>query len=147
MSYVRNTSVIITITGIDCSVCGMTYGLDEDFRQRRLSDGKTWWCPNGHTQHFVGETDEQKVKRLEKSLDRANSATRAARDQADAAERRRRAMKGQVTRLKNKIAKGLCPVCGQEFPEVRDHMANEHPDFHDHEESETVVPIEKSEVN
>jgi hypothetical protein len=138
MTLVRNTSVVITLTGMDCSVCGMTYGLDEDFRRRRLGDGKTWWCPNGHTQHFVGETDEKKAKRLEKALDRANAATRAARDQADAAERRRRAAKGQLTRLKNKIAKGICPICDKEFPEVKAHIEIEHPNFHDHEESETV---------
>lgn len=47
----------------------------------------------------------------------------------------RRAQKGQNTRLKNRIAAGVCPCCNRSFQNVARHMAGQHPDFQKHEEN------------
>lgn len=44
-------------------------------------------------------------------------------------EYQRRAQKGQNTRLKKRIAAGVCPCCNRSFANLREHMAGQHPDF------------------
>lgn len=39
------------------------------------------------------------------------------------------AARGQVTRLKNRAAAGVCPCCNRTFHQLVRHMAAKHPDF------------------
>lgn len=53
------------------------------------------------------------------------------RDEKEAAERRVSAAKGQVTKLKNRTAAGVCPCCTRSFENLKRHMATKHPAFTD----------------
>ncbi len=37
-----------TLVVIECSSCGVSFGMTEDFIQARRDDHRTWYCPNGH---------------------------------------------------------------------------------------------------
>ena len=50
----------------ECCSCGMTFGVPSDFDVRRRRDGKSFYCPNGHSQSYRGESDAAKIKRLER---------------------------------------------------------------------------------
>lgn len=52
-----------------------------------------------------------------------------ARDQILKTERRLSATQGVVTRIKNRVGKGVCPCCNRYFANVHRHMANQHPEF------------------
>lgn len=39
------------------------------------------------------------------------------------------AQRGQTTKLKNRIAKGVCPCCQRSFQNLKRHMESQHPDF------------------
>lgn len=123
------TLVVETCCNTDCLV---PFGLSREMYEARRKDRRTFYCPNGHGQHYVAESEEQRLRR---QLGYANARATAAEDQAQAAEYRRRAAKGQQTRILNLIARGVCPVggCRRNFTNVREHMATEHPDFHVHE--------------
>jgi hypothetical protein len=41
----------------------------------------------------------------------------------------RAAFKGQVTKLRNKLARGECPCCSMVFGNVREHIKFKHPEF------------------
>lgn len=85
---------------------------------------KSWWyCPScGSHRHFVGESYEQKLKRLENERD-------AARRRTESEYRSKLAIKGHLTRTKNRIANGVCPCCKRHFNNVERHMRSQHPEF------------------
>lgn len=116
--------------------CGVTYGLTERYIAERRGDRKEWLCPNGHTVWFPGKTPEQERDAAIADAKRARLSRDAARDQAAAAERSARAYRGQVTRIRNLVARGICPVagCRRNFANMREHMATQHPDYHLHED-------------
>ena len=106
-----------------------TFAMPSDFQARCLRDhSKSFYCPAGHGQVFTGETEAQKIAR---QLKRAKQDTQWHRDQLHASERSKAALKGHLTRARNKIAAGNCPVpdCGQHFSNVREHMKRRHPDY------------------
>ena len=126
-----------TLTALTCPRhgCGVVYGLTEGYRHAREKDRQGWHCPNGHTQWFPGQTPEQERDAARRDASAARASRDAARDQAEAAERSARAYKGHVTRIRNMVARGICPVqgCRRNFENVREHMATVHPDYHTHE--------------
>ena len=111
--------------------CGLTFAVPETWETKRRKDHSWWYCPNGHTQHFTGESDAEKAKRLADELTR----TRAAHDQTvarwrertDSAERRLSATRGVVTRIKNRVGSGVCPCCNRTFADLQRHMTGQHP--------------------
>jgi hypothetical protein len=115
-----------TIVVETCYTCGVVFGLGAEFRQARINDKKEWYCPNGHGQHYIGKSE---AERLRQQLDWANSRAASWKDQAETAEARRRGEKAAKTRLKNRIAKGVCPCCNRSFVDLGRHMAGQHPHF------------------
>lgn len=118
---------ITTVEAIDCFVCGLVFGIDSRFVSRRRKDGRTFYCPNGHGQHFT-ETEEVRLERRLKSLEAQNTHLQ---DQRDAAERSARAYKGQVTKIKRRVGNGVCPCCSRTFADLGRHMAGQHPTYKD----------------
>lgn len=114
------------IVAVSCVSCGVIFGLGANFQKQRRDDHKTFYCPNGHTLSYNGPTEADKLRT---QLDRARSAEQAWRDQAETAERRRRAEKAAKTRLKRRVANGVCPCCQRSFTNLAQHMAGQHPDY------------------
>jgi hypothetical protein len=123
-----------TLTVVDCCNCGILFGVPQDLDKRnRANHRSTFWCPNGHEQHYSGPTEAQKLRdelaRTERQRDCARASADAGWDQARAAERSASAYKGRVTRLKNRAAAGVCPCCTRSFENLHRHMESQHPDF------------------
>lgn len=116
--------------------CLMSFAMPSDFKQARKRDHKMWYCPRGHGQYYTGESDLERAERLRKEArereDYAWTAAEAARDQARAAARSNAALRGVITRARNKIAAGVCPVgnCRRPFSNVREHIQHQHPGWH-----------------
>lgn len=58
--------LILDFHEIQCCRCGVWFCLDDYFKRERLKDHKEFYCPNGHDQHYTGETQAEK---LQKQLD------------------------------------------------------------------------------
>jgi hypothetical protein len=131
---VRTTHLVVET----CFSCGVTFGLAAEHYAELLKSRDWFYCPNGHKQRYIGKTEAAKLReeleRTKRQLGYAETGRRAARDQAETAERRRRAEKGHRTRLQRKIAAGECPCCSARFPDLAGHMAEAHPDY-THEET------------
>lgn len=82
--------------------------------------------------HYA-ETTEARLKRQLACERAAHDQTKAARAydhrRANSAERSRNALKGVVTRTKNRISKGVCPCCNRQFKDLERHMTGQHPDY------------------
>lgn len=122
----------VTLTEMECGQCGVMFAIPETMQAEKLRDGGSWWCPNGHGRHYA----EPEVDRLRSQLKAAKAREvherdqrRAAETARQAAERRAAAAWGQVTRLKNRAAAGVCPCCKRHFVNLERHMGSKHPDF------------------
>lgn len=121
----------------DCCSCGVVFAVGKKFDARRRDDKQSFYCPNGHAQSYTGPTAAQQAEaarkdaqRLKQQLDWATTARKASDDRADAAERSRAAQKGANTKLRKRVANGVCPCCKRSFKDLQRHMSGQHPDFH-----------------
>ena len=117
-------TLFVSFTHITCchEKCGITFGVT-DSRYRNLSKShSTFYCPNGHEQHFPGESDEEKAKRFEKKFHDEQERTRLAR--VDAIYERTK--KERAQRRLSRIRRGVCTHCNRSFENVRRHMASKH---------------------
>lgn len=123
-----------------CCSCGVQFGMPTDLKHRRVNDHASFFCPNGHGQHYTGPTDAQKAKAeaeaLRSQLAGAQQTAKYLRDEnrrererVEAARRSASAHKGAHTRTKNRVAAGVCPCCNRTFQDLARHMAGQHPTF------------------
>lgn len=117
---------------LDCSQCGVVFGVPSTMEKRRRSDGRTFWCPNGHTMSWHTTEEDRLRKRAEKA-ERIVTRERAAADRAAAEAKHMAAVarghKGAHQRTKNRVARGVCPCCRRSFVDLERHMAGQHPDY------------------
>lgn len=126
----------------ECCACGMVFAMPSDWQQVRRRQRDTFHCPAGHAQHYTGKTPEQQQRERAEQAEAAAAAERRRATQAEEAARyqRRRvaALRGHLTRMRNRIAAGVCPVPGCQrtgLTQTLRHIRTKHPDWlHDHPE-------------
>ena len=124
----------VTLVRVICGECSVPFAISETLYEKAQQRGQQFWCPNGHKIGY-NETENDRLKaKLEREEHwRRDAETRAtaARDQAQAAERRVTAYKGVVTRVKKRAAAGMCPApgCRRHFADLQRHMESKHPGF------------------
>lgn len=121
----RSVDITVEITPMCCGECGVWFGMDEVIRQRRLEDGKTWYCPNGHPRAFMDSElskERKRAGRLAAQLDQERAAR-------EAEERSHSATKGKLTKTRNRLSGGVCPCCNRTFVKLGQHMKTKHPEF------------------
>lgn len=129
-TFVANT----TLATINCGECGGTYAIQERYREKKHEDGGCWNCP--YCQCRWGYSGNSLNARLQRDLQEANNriiSERQRHDQTKAdlreTELKRRAEKGAKTRIKNRVANGVCPCCNRSFKDLAAHMHTQHPEF------------------
>lgn len=133
----RTVNIERKIHILECASCSIDFGIGTDFEARRREDHASFYCPNGHSNHYPGPSAaEKEQKRLAAELDAARAlAARESRRRVDAEFTARRndyaarAAKGQLTKTKKRIAAGVCPCCNRTFKNLGNHMAGQHPDY------------------
>lgn len=113
---------------VTCCECGMTFGMESSFYKRKLVEQKTFYCPAGHSQHFTGQTEEDRLKAEKKILEE-----RLLWEQHNVRQKEKAlsSAKGQMTKLKNRVKNGVCPCCSRSFVDLHQHMTTQHPDFNE----------------
>lgn len=111
----------------ECCSCGVIFGLPDDLRDQLLARrGTPFYCPNGHKQWYTGKSEAEKLRaQLANEKDR----TEYWREEHGRERRSHSATKGQLTKARNRIGKGVCPCCNRSFPALAEHMRTEHPEF------------------
>lgn len=118
-----------TTLGIEhCCVCGIAFAMPEDIQRRRRNDHKDFFCPVGHRQHYLGKSEEERLRAL---VTHERDMRRSLREQRDHLERSNSAYRGHLTRLRRRIAHGVCPCCNRTFKQLSRHMERQHPDYVD----------------
>lgn len=123
--YIYTTAEMLET--ILCCKCGVLFGAPERLLDARRRDGLSFWCPNGHSQGWK-ETEADRLKRDLKSTRDDLARVRAERDQVEAS---RRAIRGVVTKLRDRVGAGECPVCGKHLYHLARHVGRVHPGYSD----------------
>ena len=113
--------------------CGMRHAVPEelrDFQLRSHRDGDDFliYCPLGHSYHPSGKG---KAELEREKRERAETRAQALKDQLESEARAHSATKGQLTKARKRIGKGVCPCCNRHFTNVERHMATQHPTYHE----------------
>lgn len=119
----RGMTVTETYMTENCIYCGVAFAVTDQFQRERRRDHRSFYCPNGHGQHYNAENEEQRLKR---ELDAARDALAASRTREAEEAKRHAATKGQLTKVRNRIEKGICPDCNRHFVNVERHMKTKH---------------------
>lgn len=116
-----------------CCNCGIVFGLDESYRRRLLQSHDDFYCPNGHPQHFVGETDKERLQKEVNSLTQRNAVLLQRRDelihQMEGLKYSNRALKAAKTKVMNRVKNGVCPCCNRTFSDLQSHFKTKHPEL------------------
>ena len=124
--------VVLHYRTFACCECGVEVALPDNFEEHRRRDHRRWYCPNGHPQHFRGESDvERLMKQVEaetKKRQWAEQAQKRAEEAEAAALRKATAAKKKLKAQTKRVANGVCPCCQRSFTNLRRHMATKHPE-------------------
>lgn len=119
MSQIVTIQHNVTLRTTECYKCGVIFGIPSDLYGNLLNNHNGFYCPNGHCQSFVGETDAEKYQRLLQA-----EQSRHANTQLELL-----ATQKSKQRLEKRIKNGVCPCCHHQFVQLTRHMKSKHPDF------------------
>lgn len=108
-----------TMTVILCYKCGIEFHVATNWNANRIEDKNSFFCPNGHSQSYVGKTDREKLAEKEAELAKVRSALYAERDDKEKAQ-------AKLSRISKRIHAGVCPKCNRTFENVALHMKSKH---------------------
>lgn len=120
-----------------CCTCGTVFAMTKEFREQCRShpgpNGKSFYCPAGHGQHYQGETEATKLRRERDRLKQEQAyledSRRAALEDAEHQRRRANGYKGHAAKITKRAKAGVCPCCNRSFENLRRHMETQHAEF------------------
>lgn len=124
--------IALRMTPLTCchNGCGMVFGVPYQWCDDRRKDHHSWYCPNGHSQHFNAESEEERLRKLlasaQGNLDYYKGRTTRLSADVDKLERSRNALRGVATKLKKRAVAGVCAFCNRHFVDVERHMHSKH---------------------
>lgn len=101
--------------------CGVHHGVPEDLYDYAKRTGASVYCPLGHKWVFS--------RSVRDDLLLAENRLKATRDLLTHEEHSHRATRGHLTRVKKRVAAGVCPCCNRSFKDLARHMAGQHPNY------------------
>lgn len=115
----------------DCCACGITFGFAAAYDKELRKTHKNFYCPNGHQQAYIGENEEQRLrKELAAEKERRERAERE-REWAQAQSKNDRIQRtkaqNKLTRITARVNAGVCPHCNRTFKQLAAHMRTKHP--------------------
>lgn len=85
----------VEMTQENCINCGIVFCIPMNYHNRLVKCKNTFYCPNGHNMHYLGETDKQK-------LERESRKNTNLKDRNAVLFKSNAALRGVITRMKNK---------------------------------------------
>lgn len=108
-----------------CASCGVLFAMPDHLMTTRRENKAAFYCPNGHILTFT----LSEVEKLKAELAREKEASQRARDESARKDRLLSAAKAQATKIKNRVANGVCPCCNRTFVNLQRHIGTKHPDW------------------
>lgn len=116
MSYTVTETLNVTFEIEECCNCHVLFGMPGELYNRRKRDHASFYCPNGHSQHYTAKSEAEKLK----------EQLEAARDETARVRQEYGAEIAAHQKLKRRIARGVCPHCTRTFQNIARHMEKKH---------------------
>lgn len=124
--HASNTSIYVNLTAMTCGGCGIAFAMPDKYYRELVSENGSFYCPRGCSRKFIGKTKEEELKeQLEVERQQKIHWQREAKTARGSAA----AFKGQITKTKKRVAKGVCPCCNRYFVNLHRHMDSQHKDY------------------
>ena len=125
MSTITYTGRLVTTS----CWCGIHLAIPEDlYKIARRNKGKSVYCPIGHQFIFSNTVEDERDEALREAK-RARQREQAVRELLTHEEHSHRATRGHMTRIKKRVAAGVCPCCNRTFKDLARHMEGQHPGY------------------
>lgn len=121
---------------VNCCECGTPFGLERGLQKRLVERGGSFYCPNGHSQHYCEPMIEKLRKELAARLDAEFERDQAVAELAQTDQKLATA-KTKNRKLKERIGRGACPCCGETFADLERHMKHKHPGYGERKAKQT----------
>jgi hypothetical protein len=121
----QTISEFVTFNVEHCCDCFVAFAIPKELQEKRLRDGGSFYCPNGHGQSYT-ETENM---RLRKSLEEKGRELTAAKCETLAERQKREAVEADLKRHERRTKNGICPCCKRTFVRLANHIAKAHPDY------------------
>lgn len=120
-----------TFRVISCYTCGQRFGIIQKLYKRVVTDAEgSVYCPACGNSTCWRESDDQKrIKELQRKLEWETGEVARQKTAREEVEASLRATKGVVTKIKRRVANGVCPCCKRTFQNLHQHMKRQHPKF------------------
>lgn len=126
-----NSTIFLTLEAETCCKCGCVFGINDAVRARLLNNGETFYCTNGHGQHYT-ETEAQRHARAmaakQAELDAKQRELTAAKCRLLTEQEERVKAERKCRRMTKRIHAGVCPCCNRTFSNLARHMQTKHPE-------------------
>ena len=133
--YVEALNLDMQFHVVNCGECGGVYAMNQRYVKQKSDKGGYWTCPYCKCSWGYGESEIQRLdkqlKQAQKQKEWAEQSIKIERELRHKAELRERGQKAAKTRIKNRIANGVCPCCNRSFQNLHQHMKKQHPDYAD----------------
>lgn len=119
---------------IACCNCGIPFGVPSMWKESRLEDKVSFFCPNGHRQSYTKSTAQKLRERLEaKESELAKQKHRAEVEKVRTYEARRQRDRTRKShrKMRDRVNNGVCPCCNRTFQNLLKHMRTQHPEQND----------------
>lgn len=131
-AQVRRLTISTTVKLVTetCCNCGVLFAMTEEFKQECLKapEDKRFFCPNGHSQYYVGKSDAQKLREAQERLASEKAWSQRLSDNLEAERKSHASTKGQLTKTRNRANAGVCLDCHRTFTDVAKHRRDKHGD-------------------
>lgn len=118
-----------------CCVCGIQFGVPPYFIANARKNSGTIFCPNGHSLGW----SRSEADKLREQIQKTNELLEWEKARVKTLEKSLVAQKGQMTKLRKRVANGVCPCCRRSFSALAQHMRRKHPDYvKEHSPNETI---------
>lgn len=116
-----------------CIDCGIHFGVPSDWKNQRLKDRNTFYCPNGHNMHYTGESEADRLRRelaeKQKQLEAKEQQVIAEENRTNAARQQRDEARKSHRKMRDRVKNGVCPCCNRTFQNLLNHMRTQHPEY------------------
>lgn len=110
-----------------CISCGVGFGVESSYDARLQESHQTFYCPNGHSQSYIGKTEAQRVREeMQAKIDEANRLTEWQRVQRIIAEKEAAKAKAKLKAQTKRVEAGVCIHCNRTFKQLAAHMKCKH---------------------
>lgn len=121
----------ITLETIICCECGIPFAVPDDYRQSLMQTKDSFYCPNGHGQHYSKSPHQVEKEKWDKERELYQRDLEILNNQISEQRKLRRKAENRLKR----VHKGVCPCCNRTFQNLSRHIKTKHPELIDKKQS------------